>query len=326
MKKISLIIFSYNRAILLDVVLFYIFKNFKNKPKKIDIIYHYDKNHKRSYDILEKKWKKYNVYFHIRKKISIFKFGLLIFRPLNLLWFIRWPSIIKYSNNFKLLLENIIDKNKNSFLSMVTDDQIFFKKTVIPNLIFDKLIKEKKIFYRFFTGNHFKDNHKIHPKLKVVNYNKIKPKIFSWNTEDKYALASWKYRFTIDGTIYKKDDLLKLIKPMIYHNPITLEAIGLWESRFRGFFKIGYSTQKRTAAHYQINNVQQLVMNQCSNFNPDILMRAYLRGCKLKIDVNEFIENKFNILPKKIYLIYKKKKINYFKLLKDLSNRNLNHR
>jgi len=42
---------------------------------------------------------------------------------------------------------------------------------------------------------------------------------------------------------------------MIYNNPITLEAIGLWESRFRGFFKIGYSAQKRTAAHYQINNV-----------------------------------------------------------------------
>lgn len=322
MKKIPLIIFSYNRAILLDAVLFHILKNFKNKPKKIDIIYHYDENHKKSYDLLQKKWKKYNIYFHKRKNISIFKLGLLILRPLNLLWFIRWPSIIKYSNNFKFLLENIINKNKSSFISMVTDDQIFFKKTVIPNLILDKFLKEKKIFYRFFTGNHFQDSHKIHPKLKVVNYDRAKPKIFSWSTKDKYAFASWKYRFTIDGTVYKKDDLLKLIKPMVYHNPITLEAIGLWESRFRGFFKIGYSAQTRTAAHYQINNVQQLVINQCSNFDPDILMRAYLNGCKLKIYKNEFVENKFHILPKKINLIYKNKKINYLKMFKDLSKYN----
>jgi len=316
MNRVNLIIFTYNRAILLDAVLRSIYKNFKNLPKKIDVIYNPTTEHRNSYEILKKKWCNYNIIFHERKRVSIFKFGLLkLVRPLNILWLLRWPAILKSSNNFKLLLENIIKNTQGNFISMVTDDQIFFEKTVIPNFIFAKLVKEKKIFYRFFTGNHFKDSHKIHPKLKIINYDNIKPKIFKWSTEDKYAFASWKYRFTIDGTIYKKNDLLKLIKPMIYHNPITLEAIGLWESRFRGFFKIGYSAQKRTVAHYQINNVQKLVINQCSNFDPQVLMKAYELGYRLKINKKEFIKNKFNILPVKLNLYKKNKVINYEKFL-----------
>jgi len=316
MKKVSLIIFTYNRAIILDSVLTFIYKNFKNIPDKIYIIYNHTREHDLSYRILRKKWSKSNIEFYTRKKISIFNFIILIlFRPLNILWLLRWPSIIKSSNNFKFLLEKIIQNISGDFITMVTDDQIFFEKTVIPEFIFNKLLEEKKTFYRFFTGNHFMDEHKIHPKLKIVNYNNIETKIFKWNTEDKFASASWKYRFTIDGTVYKKIDLLNLIKPMLYHNPITLEAIGLWESRFRGFFKFGYSAQKRTAAHYQINNVQKLVINQCSNFDPQVLMKAYELGYRLKINKKEFIKNKFNILPVKLNLYKKNKVINYEKFL-----------
>jgi len=58
MKKISVIIFTYKRAILLDEVLNSIFKNFKNLSLPIHIIYNYDKNHHKSYKFLKNKWKK----------------------------------------------------------------------------------------------------------------------------------------------------------------------------------------------------------------------------------------------------------------------------
>jgi hypothetical protein len=316
MQKVTLVLFTYNRAIILDSVLSSIFKNFKNVPDRIHIIYHYNKKHELSYEILKEKWKKFNIQFHIRKNISILNFFLLIFlRPLNIIWLLRWPAIIKNSNDFKFILERIIEKSRNNFITMVTDDQIFFEKTKIPNFIFERLTCEKKTFYRFFTGNHFKDEHKIYENLKIENFENVKPKVFKWNLTDRFAFASWKYRFTIDGTIYKKNDLLELIKPIIYHNPITLEAIGLWESKLRGFFKYGYSAQKRTAAHYQINNVQKLVINQCSNFDPQVLMKAYELGYRLKINKKEFIKNKFNILPVKLNLYKKNKVINYEKFL-----------
>jgi hypothetical protein len=307
-NKVQLIIFTYKRAILLEEVLNSIFKNFVNKALPIYVIYHKDKAHVKSYDLLKKKWKKKGVIFYERKKINYLKLTLLvILRPLNFLWLVRWPDLLKNFNNFKFLLENIIKKSKYQFITMVTDDQIFFKKTAVSQKIFQELIKNKNSFYRFFTGDHFKDEHKIPLNLKIIKFYKEKIKFFSWKTNDKFANASWKYRFTIDGTIYVKSELLNLISPMVYHNPITLEAIGLWESRFRNFFQLGYSAKNRTSAHYQINNVQKLVINQCSNFDPNLLMKAYLKGFKLIVGCHEFIRSRFNIVPKNIKLLKKGK-------------------
>jgi hypothetical protein len=311
-NKVHLIIFTYKRAILLEEVLNSIFKNFKNKAFPIHIIYHKDKAHIKSYDLLKKKWKKKGVIFYERKKINYFKLNLMtILRPLNFLWLARWPDLLKNFNNFKFLLESVIKKSKHEYITMVTDDQIFFKKTFITQKIFQELKKNKNSFYRFFTGDHFKDEHKIPFNLQVIKFYHEKIKFFSWKTNDKFANASWKYRFTIDGTIYVKSELLNLISPMVYHNPITLEAIGLWESRLRNFFQVGYSAKNRTSAHYQINNVQKLVINQCSSFDPDLLMKAYLKGYKLLIGYHEFISSKFNIVPKNIKLL---KKGNIYKI------------
>jgi hypothetical protein len=49
MKKVSLIIFTYNQAIILDSVLTSIYENFENIPDKIQIIYNYTREHELSY-------------------------------------------------------------------------------------------------------------------------------------------------------------------------------------------------------------------------------------------------------------------------------------
>lgn len=312
MKEILTIVFTYKRAALLDQVLIFLKKNFKNSSKLIHVIYHSDPQHEDSYCKLIKKWKKKNIIFHERKKISLFKIGFLkFFRPLNLLWLLRWPQIFKDFNNFKFILEKIINSSKSKFVTMVTDDQIFYKKTFISDYILNKLTKKRRRFYRFFTGDHFKDDYMLPRDLDIKHFKSKHPIFFSWKTVDPKATSCWKYTFTVDGTVYFKEDLLKLIMPMIYHNPITLEAIGLWESRFRNFFKIGYSAKQRTAAHYQINNVQKLVQNQCSDFDPDLIMKLYLKGYSLFINNIDFKNEIFNILPKKLFFIKGKNKIEY---------------
>ena len=71
MIRVSLIIFTYKRAILLEEVLKSIFKNFKNLSLPIYVIYHFDKNHHQSYIVLKKKWRSKNVIFYERRKVSI---------------------------------------------------------------------------------------------------------------------------------------------------------------------------------------------------------------------------------------------------------------
>lgn len=261
MKKTTIIIFTYKRAILLAEVLDSLFRNFKDISYPVHIIYNHDDYHEASYKILFKQWRKRGIKIYKRRKISLLKAPIhLLIRPLNFLWMLRWPDIFRNFNNFKFLLENIIKKSKNDFITLITDDQIFFRSTKITDEIKMLLKLNNKSFYRFISGKFFKDEHILDKRMKIFSSN---GKLFSWSCEDKYASASWKYRFTVDGTIYLKKDLLELIKPVLYHNPITLEGIGLWESRFRKFFRLGYSAVSRTSAHYQINNVQKLVTNQC---------------------------------------------------------------
>jgi hypothetical protein len=97
----------------------------------------------------------------------------------------------------------------------------------------------------------------------------------------------------------------------LYHNPITLEAIGLWESRFRGFFTNGISAKNRTAAGYQLNSVQNLVKHPNHDFKPDILMKAYLKGYNLIAKLKDFNKDKFDVVPKVIYLKKNNKIIRY---------------
>ena len=103
----------------------------------------------------------------------------------------------------------------------------------------------------------------------------------------------------------------------MYHNPITLEAIGLWESRFRNFFRNGLSAKERTPAGYQINSVQKYVYHHNYNFSPLALMKAYLKGYTLVINKKSFTDKNFNVVPKNIFFLNKNYKIiNYQKLLK----------
>jgi hypothetical protein len=312
MKKVSIIIFTYKRAILLDAALQFLFKNFKNLSLPIYIIYHADPKHEKSYNFLKNKWKNKNILFYKRKKVKIsvlLKYFFL--HPLNFLWTYKWPELLKKRNDFKFLLEKILKKITTNYVSLMPDDQIFFNKTIIPEHAL-RIInnKKKNYFYRFFTGDHFKNYNYLPKKLKVIYHKNKLTNFFEWSHYNAKFEKSplWNYRFTIEGTVFHKNILLKLISPFLYHNPITLEAIGLWESRFRGFFSNGLSSKERTAAGFQINSVQKHVFHHNNNFSTEVLMKAYLKGYRLVINPNVFKRDNFDVVPDNIFL--KKKNSN----------------
>ena len=300
-RKISAIYFTYKRAILLDASLKSIQKNFINLDNNINVIYHYNLEHHPSYQKLLKNFSK-NVNFIQRTDKNILSNNpLFLLRPLNLLWFLRWRKIVLDFNNFKYLLENILKNLKTDFVTLVPDDQIFYKKTLIPNKALDLILENKnQTYYRFFTGNHFKGKYSLPKKMNVDYYNDQGINFFKWSNEDLHAKNLWKYRFTIEGTIFHKDALIKFLEPILYHNPITLEALGLWESRFRNFFKYGMSSSERTAASYNINNVQNLVKTPNSNFCPDTLMKSYMNNLEINWLKSDFVRSKLDIVPNKI--------------------------
>ncbi len=318
MKKITVIIFTYKRAMLLHNCLETLISNFKNIDNSIHIIYHPDKVHESSYEKLKENFKNYNIKFYKRKKANLFSWIFKILRPLNLLWLLRWPIIFREMNNFKNILENILEHTSSDFVTLCPDDMIYFDKTSIPETALNKILENPiKFQYRYFTSDNFKKPHNLSKDLNITYYKDVSDQnYFSWSFKDKHASGVWKYRFTIEGTIYERKALLKFLRPFIYHNPITLEAIGLWEARFRDFFFEGLSSSRRTAATYQVNNVQKIVNTPSANYDETILMNAYNNNYKLLYEKKDFYKNEHDTTPERLKFINIKnlQEIDYKKL------------
>jgi hypothetical protein len=300
LTKVTVIFFTYNRAFQLDAALASVFKNFENLNLPVHVIYHWSRQHEVSYQKLKAKWQPRGVVFHQRGElISIRKITKLLFRPLNLYWYLKMPWMRNAFDNFKYLLEDVIKSSPTDFISFSTDDQVMFDHTIITESVFE-LIRSapKKYSYRFITSLDFKGEYAIPKGLKQnIHYENGKPTFFEWDNQNKFKSVLWKYRFNVDGTVFEKKTILRLLKPMLYHMPTTLESGGLWESRFRNYFRVGLSSVKRTSIGIQANNIQTVSDTPCAYFEPEILRQAYEEGYHLVFDKSMANEYNYIYIP-----------------------------
>jgi len=302
-SKISIIIFTHKRAMQLDALINSIQKNFGNLCKPIHIIYDYSKDHHKSYLLLKKKWGK-NIVLYKRKNQNL---NLkLLFRLYNLIWFLRWKNLRKNYDNFKTLIEYILDKKiKSSFVTMMTDDCILFDKLDIPNEILNIIKKYPNEYtYKFYLNKNFKLKEKK-PKDTTFKILKIKnKKFYIWKLKNnlfkKYNYF-WNYRFTVDATIYEKKTLLNFLRPIIYNNPTILESNGNKESYLKGFFKLSISNLKRCYGSLHLSNLQNIIDTPQGNYDTEILKKIYLEGYRLKIEKKMFKKFYHILIPKEIY-------------------------
>ncbi len=309
-KKISIVFFTYKRAILLDAALKSLINNSEdliNYP--INIIYHHDKYHDKSYKLLNDRYKN-KVKFFKREKKSLYSIFLQLVRPLNFLWLLRYPSMLRNFTNFKDILETILKKNKNELVMLCTDDTIFYKKIKIPQKILKKIIYHKnKFFFRTNFGLKLKGLYSA--KKNSYNFIDSSKKIIFWNSKNKNLNFHMKYHFQVEGAIYHKKSLHSFLKPILYHNPVTLEAIGYREAKLRNYFLNTFSGSQRTAVTYEINSVQNdtdLRYNYRIQLNPFLMMKAYLNNYVL-CNLIPYKERNFSkIIPKVVYVVKQNKK------------------
>ena len=284
----------------LDASLTSLFNYFSNLQLPVHVIYHWSKEHEASYNILKANWEPKGVFFHQRGDyISILKITKLLIRPLNLYWYLKMPWLRNSFDNFKYILEDIINNCSSDFISFSTDDQLMFDKTIITESVFELIRSAPKNYsYRFITSLDFEDENAIPKGLKInIHYVNGIPAFFEWDNKNKFKCVLWKYRFHVDGTVFEKNTILNLLKPMLYHMPTTLEGVGLWESRFRNFFRFGLSALKRTSVGLQANNIQTVSVTPCAYFDPEILRRLYEEGYRMVFDKSLVSEKLYIYVP-----------------------------
>ena len=325
MNKLSLIIFTCNRALQLDLLLRSVFKNFKNLEKPVFIIYDSRKNHEKSYLLIKKKYKNKIkiIKVNTKKNIAFNKAGIYkkyFFRITNLIYNLRW-KFFGFSN-FKLTLENILsNKIKSKFVTMMTDDSVLFGKTKINKLVFQEILKKpKNTFYRYCIDINFEGSEKIRNNVKLNKISNKGEKIYKWRLKNNfYSIHNyfWNYRFAIDASIFEKKNLLNFIKSFFYSNPSNLESIGNKESYLRGYYDIGLSNLNRSYAGLHLNNIQKLIKTPAGSFDIEFLKYLFLNKYKIVIDPRQFNKKLHNFVPKDINLIKRNKIYSYLKLQDD---------
>jgi hypothetical protein len=314
-QDFEVIIFTHKRAMQLHFLLDSLYKQLSENTK-VHIIHHESSDHDESYILLKNHFKKKEPNFYSWGKSSNFELiKRIILRPFNIIWLIRFPAILKKYCDFQKTLEKILKLVNSSYVMLLTDDQHFINSLPNTKKILKKISKEpRKLSYWSHVCPDFKHPYNFQKKLSSSD-----DLTFRWDTKQYNQSSLFAYRFHVDGTIYNKTSLYELLKKTIYHLPTTLEGVGLWESRFRGYFRYGFMSVKRIVVGIQANNIQTMSDTPHANFNIDLLMKAYCAGFRMQNDYKNFDDLEYIYVPKKLQFRNRKlslRDINYDDLCK----------
>ncbi len=277
---------------LLDTTL----KRFKNFEFETVVLYHATGNHNNGYKKIVEKYKKYD---HIRfvKRIKS-PFDPALFQTFisksNIKFFIEKSLKNKNSDLFKWQLERIIRNSKHELVMFNTDDGIFYQDTYLDDDVL-KIFRNNptETSYRMYVGENIVD---------FPNYVKNKGNYLEWDYYAEKKITHWTYPFSVDGTIYNAKNLLRILKKISYHNPITLEERTVQYIMKNKLLKNGLGPISTNLVGTILNRVSVDSFNPTLDISVDFLNSKYIEGYELLVELPEKI-NMVNLVPQSVSIV-----------------------
>lgn len=289
------IVFSYNRAMQLDYLLNTILEHLKSIDFETVIFYHTTGKHKLGYEKLMLKYTTLPQIKFIERKKAIFDPTFLqTFRSKsNIKFFLDKSLKNKNSDLFKFQLENFLRKSKHELVMFNTDDGVFTSDvSLTENLLNIFQNNPKETSYRMYIG----DNIEGFPDFvnKINNH-------YEWDYYAEQKITHWTYPFSVDGTIYDTKNLLKILRKIAYHNPITLEENTVKYVMRNKLLKNGLGPLNSKLTGTILNRVSEDSQNPTVDISVDFLNDKYLDGFQLDLLLDKE-SNHVNMVPLKITL------------------------
>ncbi|MCQ4140382.1 hypothetical protein [Chryseobacterium sp. EO14] len=288
------VIFSYNRAVQLDYLIQSVLEHFK-ADSKVVILYHTTGAHKDGYDLLKRKYENKGIFFVERKNV-LFDFSYIKALNSKKDWkFFKERNLFnKNGDNFKGLLQKIIRESGCEFVMFNTDDGVFYEDVNIPEEVFNIIRNNpENASYRLYVGENLEGQ---------PDFLEKRDGYYEWDYYADTNIHHWSYPFSVDGTIYHSKGLLKHLRKIVFHNPVTLEENGFQYIRQHKLFRIGLSPIHSQLVATKLNRVSVDTLNPTIHIKPEFLNEKFLDGYTLKLVIPENIDNA-NIVPSEIYLI-----------------------
>lgn len=282
------IIFSFNRAMQLDYFLNSGLERIKFSTETV-VLYHTTGEHEKGYKKLIEKYSKHD---HIRfiertpNKLSTYlKFRLNKEQKQQYL----------KGDNFKILLEQIIQESAHDFVMFNTDDGLWIRDVHISEEIFS-MIKNNpsSISYRMYVGDNL---------VEIPAFVKKWNGIYLWDYYSEKRVTHWTYPFAIDGTVYSRSFISSLLSKIWCSGPVDLEEIGVNYVKENKLLSIGMSPLSATLIGTVINRVSTTSFNPVlGDIGVDDLNDYFLNNYTLSYEL-PLLLNKVHYVPEKIFAV-----------------------
>lgn len=290
---IQIIVFSFNRALQLDALLASIQQHWSKTTHQLTVLYNTSNDkYQAGYEILKKRYPKYQFIKETNGKHR--------YPCKDYLSFFNLKKIVKYKHcrwqksNFRDLLIEIVTKSSCKQIMFLTDDSIFIRKVEINDEVLEWINQDPN--QNSFSLRLGKSSNTPQKQLPSPICN-----IISWNYSDYDKSNNWGYRFSVDGHIYSKQLMIKLIKNIIFNNPSTLEAHLHNYVHTHNLLNKGKTGINPCLLSYPINMVQTIVNNKSLGVSETLLNEYLLHGKHLIYPIPEY-PTEFQQYPEYIVL------------------------
>lgn len=267
---IQIVVFSFNRALQLDALLSSVQRHWSGMEYKLAVLYNTsDEQYQAGYEMLEKKYPQYRFikekkgkhYYAFNEYLSLF----------NLKKIIKYKHCRCQKSNFRDLLIKTVTESPCKHVMFLTDDSVFIRKVEISNETLRWIDKNPNQSSFSLRLGEFVNTPKKQLPAPINN-------IISWNYSDYDKSNNWGYRFSVDGHVYSKSLIIKLIKNIIFNNPSTLEAYLHNFTDSHNLLNNGKTNTEPFLLSYPINMVQTIVNNKSLGVSEKLLNDNFLNG------------------------------------------------
>ena len=273
-RIITTIIFSFDRALQLEILLKSAVKYDVDKQLDIHILYSFsNSNFELGYEKLIKKFPKFNWHKETRFSRRIVK-PIFPFYWRNYYWWIKHKYNRWIASDFKSKIISIFNNSRNDLIMFLTDDSMFIDEIEIEAKISSKIVKMGHLYS--YSLRHGKN-------IIGGNYT-VKNSIVCWNRTHKQGHSEWSYPFSVDGHIYNKNILKEVFYKVTFKNPNTLEGNVACYVKEKQLFKKVIANSSSCLLGFELNCVQSVSENNNLNISNTSLNSLYLKGFQLKLN------------------------------------------
>lgn len=218
----------------------------------------------------------------------------------NYYWWIKYKDQRWATSDFKKLLITILRSSCNENVMFLTDDSFFIRNIEInPEVIQTIKIQPYNVSYSLRFGKNIDGG-------EFIKQNNV----LKWNRNDRHFNREWVYPFSVDGHIYNREIIYKLLTQITFYNPNTLEGNLACFCREKSLFRQSYSNLYSCLIGTELNRVQCVNSNENLNINIELLNNLFLEGYKLDIIYRLSETHMFRPPIDAIYAYKSKEKIN----------------